>query len=190
MGVLRWWFNLNYEAITTAKDRQAFAIRGQGVKVESENERLAAGGSRIHTGQSDDLNRQWAQSFTDHFEELAAKYPIYAELRNLFDLALAAALIRQEDLPNKTAWHMVCFGDPQAYPVELGPAPKEVATVINHRVVNRVNVLVHVCGGVSVEPAALVAPRAIRPDASGALDYHHTRGTPGKALSPDAWWWD
>ena len=119
--MLRWWFTLNYEAIAAAKDHQAFAIRGQGVKVESENERLAANGSRVHTGQSDDLNRQWAQSFTDHFEELAAKYPIYAELRNLFDLALAAALIRQEDLPNKTGWHMVCFGDPKAYSVELGP---------------------------------------------------------------------
>ena len=45
MGVLRWWFTLNYEAITVAKDHRAFAIRGPGVKVLSENERLAAAAS-------------------------------------------------------------------------------------------------------------------------------------------------
>ena len=55
MGVLRWWFTLNYDAVSAAQDRRAFAIRGQGVKVESENEHLTADGGRIHTGQSDEL---------------------------------------------------------------------------------------------------------------------------------------
>ena len=40
------------------EDRLAFAIRGQGVKVESENEHLTAQGERVHTGQSEPLNRQ------------------------------------------------------------------------------------------------------------------------------------
>ena len=63
MGVLRWWFELNYDAVAAAKDRSAFALRGQGVKVLSENEHLTAQGQRVHTGESDDLNREFAPEF-------------------------------------------------------------------------------------------------------------------------------
>ena len=82
MSILRWWFTLNYDAVLAARDRSAFAVRGQGVKVLDENERLSKAGQRIHTGQSDALTRQFAQSFTEHFEALCRKYPIYGELRN------------------------------------------------------------------------------------------------------------
>ena len=122
MGVLRWWFTLNYDAVTASQDRRAFEFRGQGVYVKSENERLAAQGKRVHTGQSDELNRQFAQSFTKHFAELCKKYPIYAEMRNLFDLALVGALIRSEDLANKTGWHCAFFGNPNEYVDHLGRA--------------------------------------------------------------------
>ncbi len=75
MSVLRWWFTLNYDAILAAKDRRAFAVCGQGVKVLSENERLSAEGQQIHTGESEVLNRQFARSFTENFEALSASIP-------------------------------------------------------------------------------------------------------------------
>ena len=50
MTVLRWWFTLNYEPPVFSRDRLAFALRGQGVKVESENEHLTAQGKQVHTG--------------------------------------------------------------------------------------------------------------------------------------------
>ncbi len=112
MGVLRWWFTLNYDSVVASADRRAFALRGQGVKVESENERLSAEGRRIHTGQSEELNRKFASGFTEHFEALCRKYPIYAELRNLCDLALVCALVREEGLAEKAGWHMTCFARP------------------------------------------------------------------------------
>ena len=64
------------------------------------------------------------------------KYPIYAELRNLCDLALAASLVREEGLADKVDWHMAYFGDPQAFVVEQGAAPKEVDSVVNYRLLN------------------------------------------------------
>ena len=169
LGVLRWWFTLNYDALGTAQDRQAFAVRGQGVKVESENERLSAEGQQIHTGESDALNRKFAHSFTEHFPELCQKYPIYAELRNLFDLALVCALVQEEGLAERVGWHMTCFGNPQSFAVELGEAPKEVDTVINYRIVNRVHIVAGVSGGVRVHPAALVDRQAIQIDRQGGL---------------------
>ena len=51
------------------------------------------------------MNRQFVDSFTAHFDELCVKYPIYAELRNICDLALAASLVREEGLADKVGWH-------------------------------------------------------------------------------------
>ena len=97
---------MNYDALRATPGRDAFELRGQGVKVLSENELLTERGERIHTGESDALNRQFAQSFTEHFGELAKKYPIYAELRNVFDLALVAAVLKSQDLPGQIGWEM------------------------------------------------------------------------------------
>ncbi len=194
-GVLRWWFTLNYDAVAASKDRRAFALRGQGVKVMSENERLTAEGKRIHTGQSEQLNLAFARSFTEHFEAMAAKYPIYAQLRNLFDLALVAALVREEDLAAKVGWHLTCFGDPKAYRVELAPAPKEVETVVNHRVINdrragRVHIIAGVSGGVEVQPTVLVTRGAIQLESDNRLQGRQSYSAPKPKMRPEAWWWD
>jgi len=189
MDVLRWWFTLNYQAVLAAEDRRAFEIRGQGVQVLSENELLTPEGDRIHTGKAEQWTRQFARSFTEHFEALCKKYPIYAELRNVCDLALVAALIREEGLDEKTAWHATCFGSPEAYPVALGAAPQHTETVINHRVINRVHILAGVSGGVRVDPTSLAAREAIEIDRYGTLHEQAPAAAP-KKLPPDAWWWD
>jgi hypothetical protein len=189
MGVLRWWFTLNYDAVGTSRDRLSHAIRGQGVKVLSENERLTAEGKRVHTGQAEALTAEFAASFTAHFGELCRKYPIYAELRNLCDLALAAALVREEKLADKCGWHMATFGDPQAYVVELGETPKEVDTVINHRVINRVHIVAGVSGGVSVRPADTLKDKPLRVESYPSLANLRGSATPKKS-SPERWWWD
>ena len=188
MNVLRWWFTLGYEAILTTDDHNAFEIRGQGVQVLSENELLAAGGRRVPTGASDELNQEFAQSFTTHFDALAAKYPIYAELQNIFDLALVAALIEEHDLPAQVGWHLTCFGDPESYSIKFGPAPQKVETVVNHRIINRRYVLAGVSGGVSVDPSGLVARKSLKVDRYGRLEAERT-GVP-KNLGHGAWWWD
>jgi hypothetical protein len=192
MGVLRWWFTLDYQAVLASQDRQAFAIRGQGVKVLSENELLTAEGKRVHTGESEPLNRQFAQSFTEHFAALCKKYPVYADLRNICDLALVGALIGAEDLPGRAGWHMTFFGDPEAYRVELGPAPKEVETVANYRVIrsgNKIHTIAGVSGGVRVDPERLVSTGAIEIDRYGALKAERSTAEP-KQLPLEAWWWD
>ena len=188
LDVLRWWFTLNYDAVQATAGHDAFEIHGQGVKVLSENELLTATGQQVHTGQSNMLNDQFAHNFTEHFPELAAKYPVYAELQNIFDLALVGALIRTEKLAERTDWHLTCFGDPNEYAVELEDAPQTVDTVINHRIIKGVHILVGVSGGVSCDPSPLVRADAIGLD-YGRLQDTRTFAKP-KAASPEVWWWD
>ena len=116
MDVLRWWFTLNYDAVRTTEAGDAFELRGSGVKVLSENEMLTERGERVHTSKSSLLNSQFAQSFTKQFESLATKYPIYAELRNVFDLALVAAIVRSQDLHGQLDSHFVALPRPSTIP--------------------------------------------------------------------------
>ena len=101
MDVLRWWFTLKYDALVASGGRDAFEIRGPGVQVLSENELLTATGQQVHTGKSDVLNQQFAHNFTKDFAALAAKYPLYGDLRNIFDLALVVELFRPRACPSR-----------------------------------------------------------------------------------------
>jgi hypothetical protein len=189
MSVLRWWFTLNYDAWQTTAARDAFELRGQGVRVLSENEMLNEMGERIHTGQSDDLNSQFAHDFTKHFPALSAKYPIYAELHNVFDLALAAGLIVAQDLPSQVGWHMTHFVPSDRYQVASGTAPSTVRTVANHRADRSGAIVAGVSGGVSVNTGPLVSDEALQIDPYGLLQAEQVGARP-RDLPQDAWWWD
>jgi hypothetical protein len=199
MEVLRWWFTLKYEAVRATQDRNAFELRGSGVQVLGENELLNHLGRRVHTGQSDPLYQEFADRFTRNFDVLAEKHPIYAELQNVFDLALVSALIRSEHLSERVNWHMTCFGSTdrdaaeqshaEQYHPSLGPAPRSVETVINHRVVNGRHIIAGVSGGVHVAPWSLTKVGAIQVDTYGALDAQR-QNSAAEDLPLEAWWWD
>lgn len=194
MNVLRWWFTLNYDAVSATEARNAFELKGQGVKVLSENELLTARGERVHTGTSDELNSEFARSFTKHFPELAAKYPIYAELKNIFDLAVVAAVMKNQDLPNQVGWQMSYFNpgpksESPAFEVELVTAPTKVETVINHRIVNGKQIVAGISGGVTVEPRKLISASAVKTDTYDQMKGEHAGAAP-KNLPKNAWWWD
>lgn len=189
IGVLRWWFTMNYQALAASADHRVFGLRGQGVQVLSENEMLTARGQRVHTGNSDDLNAEFARNFTRDFTNLAVKYPVYGDLQNIFDLALVATLLRAEDLPGQVGWHMTCFADPREFPVARGMAPTSTQTVINHRVVNKTQILAVVSGGVTADPLAYVQAAALDVDRQGKLESERARATPGE-VPPRGWWWD
>jgi hypothetical protein len=189
LGVLRWWFSLNYQGIAANTTRDAFELLGQGVRVQSENELLEATGQRVHTGESEPLNRRFAENFTRHFPELAAKYPVYADLQNLFDLALACALIQEHRLDERGGWRPSCFAADGEFQPALGFAPKQVESVINHRIINRTQIVAAVSGGVYFDAGKLVDSSKVINDKQGTISSEHQRNVP-QSLPRDAWWWD
>lgn len=189
MNVLRWWFTLNYDALRTTANHDAYELHGQGVKVLSENELVNDLGERVHTGKSDEPTSEFAHSFTKHFPELAKKYPIYAELQNVFDLALVAALVRGEHLAELIDWKMPHFGPGGAYQPTLGHAPEQVETVVNHRLMSRAKFVAGVSGGVTVQPRDFLKADNVKLDEYGGLQAARGNSTP-QDLPASAWWWD
>jgi hypothetical protein len=187
MSVLRWWFALKYDDILRSENRDAFQLVGQGARVLSENEMLAEQGQRVHTGASDPLNRQFADSFTAHFAELATKYPVYGELRNIFDLAMAVALIHTEGLIEKAGWKPTLMVRSDKLRLPQSSVPREVETVISHRVINKRFVVAGVSGGVMVAPADVL--RDTRATESSGKIIERKKPAP-QDLKATAWWWD
>ncbi len=189
LDVLRWWFTLDYDAIEATADRSAFAIRGQGVRVMSENQFLEATGKRQGTGESSPANGEFAHNFTKHFGELAAKYPVYAELQNICDAALVAAIIETEQLDDAAGWSMAWLGDERRHVVAKGNAPQSVETVAAHRTIGGKHIVAAVSGGVRIEPRKFATADRIRAAKNEALAGELKSSQP-PAKTAERWWWD
>lgn len=195
MAVLRWWFALNYQGIKTSPKGNAYELIGDGVCVLSENEMLAAQGQRIHTGQSDPLNQQFAESFTAHFAALADKYPVYGELRTIFDLALTLAIIDADGLAARAGWEPTRLLDNEKLRLPHGQAPREVDTVANvvsspARGGRERNLIAGVSGGVMVDAKATLANRVESTD-DNLPNLRAVLPKPRAAKDqPITWWWD
>jgi hypothetical protein len=152
---------------------------------------LAARGERVHTGQSEALNKQFADSFTEHFSQLADKYPVYGELERVFELSLALALIEREGLTEKASWTPTLFVDGQRLRLPKVKSPRTVETVINHRVVGGRHIIAGISGGVRLDALKQVATSAADEQTAAALGTAKARVAPPNAAdSESSWWWD
>ncbi|NOZ40301.1 MAG: DUF1598 domain-containing protein, partial [Planctomycetes bacterium] len=192
MKVLRWWFAMQYEPVATNVERDVYLLRGLGAKVLSENEFLAARGQRVHTGQSEDLNRRFASSFSEAFEAICQKYPLYTELRNVFDLSMVLELVEREGLHERTGWQPTLFANADWLRLPRMRVPTEVETVVNHRVVRRKHIVAGVSGGVVIDArkTLVVEVETGREElAEGKVALEsvvRAEGVSGEVV----WWWD
>ena len=112
-------------------------------------------------------------------------------MRNIFELAIVGALIREEAAGARVGWHLTCFGDPQAYQVELSEAPKEVESVVNCRVIGGRTIIAGVSGGVTVSPESLVCKQSIGVDQDSKRQTQRSAAAASNRKLPnDRWWWD
>ncbi|MEM7783947.1 MAG: DUF1598 domain-containing protein [Planctomycetota bacterium] len=198
MDVVRWWFTQNYDAIRTNAERNVFEFQGNGVKVLSENEFVTAQGDRIHTGQSNPMTEGFANDFTEHFRKVAERYPVYWQLKNVFDLALVSTLIKSEMLCQKVDWNRTYFdsrGDQvgHLYLPEKGPVANQVHSVMNEKVIRQRtqtsllrHQLVGVSGGIAFDAPAVVRKRLKEVDTNDRLVTDDLSPSPDTIL----WWWD
>jgi hypothetical protein len=186
MSVLRWWFALHYQSIKSSPEGNAFELVGQGVRLLSENEMLAAQGRRVHTGKSEPLNREFTEKFTQQFEALATKYPIYGELRNVFDLAMAIALVEKEGLAKRVEWSPTIFASNEKLTLPQAPVPRTVDTVISHRIVDKTQFVAGVSGGVMIAPA----DELDRASETKQISARSQSPPKPDETSAEMWWWD
>ncbi len=187
MEALRWWLTMKYDAVLHNADRSVFEIQGPSVLCQSENQLLTAEGKHLPTGKSEGVNRLFAENFTKNYDKLAQKDLVFADARNVFDLALVSALICKEGLLNQAAGFQV-FSSGGLYQPASYNVPREVESVVNHRVYNGRDIVVQAAGGVQANLKEVLQNKDTV-KASPKLD-QVAQTAKAPALPAGRWWWD
>lgn len=179
----RWWMAAKYEPLLKDETGLAWELRGPGVQTLAEDGRQGARGAVIPVKSSGvSLTKKWAEAMTARYEALAAKMPIFAELRNCMDLAVIAALLRKEDLPARAGCDLGPLFDDKQFAVAEHHVPKTIDSQASLVQKGR-QTIISVSGGVELDPWS-VLQRAERGPDLGAVR------TQAIASRPQRWWWD
>lgn len=188
MDALRWWLTMKYDAVLFSADRDVFELQGSSVLCLSENEFVNGKGERVSSGDSEETNRAFARSFTEHYAELAQHDTVFADLQNVFDLALVAALIDRERLDSQVDWNRGVFASDGAFEITRHAAPQMVNSVVNYRVYNGQDVVVQVAGGVRGDLLTVLGDSEVmRPGTR--LESVREQGA-AVNVPTNRWWWD
>ncbi len=188
LDALRWWLSMKYSQVLHSTAGDAFQLVGSAVLCQSENEFVNSKGERVATGQTAGSNRTFARNFTDHYALLSKQDRVFADLQNIFDLALVAALVNRRGLAVQVGWDMGVFGNHGDFHPAAHPVPRTVDSVVNHRVFNGRDVVVQVAGGVRADIGSLLADsRTVK--TNSRLNGVAPAARPSD-LAADRWWWD
>jgi hypothetical protein len=165
----RFWFEGSYEPLLVSADGDAFELRGPRLV-------LYAGEFSFDPKGATDTAKTFAKNFSARMTQLATVVPAYADLQNVADVSVVAALIRKDGLDKKSGTDLSWLNADGAYPVTKMPVPRTADTVVNYT-----NGSI-VAGGVVLKPTEFVAEQKRERDAKGVLAA--VRGKP----SGDNWW--
>ena len=136
------------------------------------------------TGRADPIAKQWADLFTKHYPDLAAKDSTMAQLRNLMDLCVVSAVIKREDLVSLAGgpgFPLLTNSDSK-FAVGQLPAPKTVEPQCSFLKIGR-NYVITASGGVELDSWAVAAKSEVDPQVKQT---HTKAGTPARS----SWWWN
>lgn len=184
----RWYFTPDYQCIRESEDGLAMQMEGLGVKLIGEAEMVQQGGVRVQASGENRASQAFCRSFTEMYPQLAAKEPVYAQLRNLIDLSVAAAFIQEKDYYQQASWDLGVFADEQQFPVETLETPRQVESAVN--VVWRgATLMTPIGGGVNVQPTQALKPENRLSDEQGTVSQAYQQ-TALQNLPAGRWWWD
>jgi hypothetical protein len=185
----RWFFVPNYQCVKVSEDALAMELVGEGVKLVGEDEVVSKDGKRARSGgRINQASDTFVKAFTKVYPKLAEQAPIYAQLRNCIDLAVAAAFIQNQDYYDLAKWTPATFASEEAYAVETLNPPQQVETAVNamwkgNRLVTPIG------GGVQMRPTEAIDPTNLMED-DGAKVKEARSGIDLSKLAPEQWWWD
>ena len=178
----RFWMECNYQPVAKTEDGSVWQIRGQGVKTLTQESHFDKDGKRSSTNKQNRFAAQWAERMTEKFEELSAADPAFAELRNVMDMSVIAAIIKGERLAETVGLEMPeILGMSNAMATPSWTVPKTVSTQ---------------CSFVKLKDAWLVsASGGIQLDSWGVAEKTETvadlSAVAAKAMPRTGrWWWN
>lgn len=187
MDALRWWMTVGYDAIYVAPNQQAFEFSGRAIRCLSENQIVKPDGTHASTGKAEKANAEFARLFTENLPQLADQEMVFADLQNIFDLALVSALVQSQGIGHQAGWHSEIFAADGSYKPTDVDVPDELMTAANFRTYRGGDIVVQVAGGVRGDLKSIVQnPETFEVSAEVAKKaaLANPIGQSGR------WWWD
>lgn len=176
----RWWLACDYEPLARSEDGLAWELRGQGVRVQTEDSLVKADGSYTPSGKKSPIAARWADSMTRQYDELSKKEAVFGQLRNLMDLSVIAALVQSEGLMQKANCALPTItGENGEILLEAWNPPKTVASQCSFIKRGR-DYLITASGGVEIDAYRYAKQSQVSKHVSSV----HEQNKPG-----NTWWW-
>lgn len=188
MDALRWWMAVGYDAVNMSQSGQVFEFAGNPIQCLSEDQSVGPNGQRTGTGKATRANAKFADLFTKFLPDLAAQDVVFADLENIFDLSMVAALVNAHGLANQVGWNPDTFVSASVYPTRKVDVPEELMTAAHHKVYPGGSIVIQVAGGVRVDLDEYVTGRS-KVSVNPELDAESQKATP-KGQQDGRWWWD
>jgi hypothetical protein len=181
MKTPRWWLEPQCDMLRDPEGL-AWDLRNSSVKCLTDEDFFMANGDRRHSGKSSAAAQKWADLMTQKYPELAVADPIFGELHNCMDLAVVAALIVKERLPDKAGDGLAVLMDASPVATSVYNAPKQTESKASVMQKGR-NWIISASGGVKINSWA-IADKAKPSHTLGALR--------AKTATADTshWWWN
>jgi Protein of unknown function (DUF1598) len=184
----RWYFVPNYQCVRVSDDSLAMKLEGEGVRLVGENEVVRKDGTRGKAAKGNRASQQFVDAFTKVYPKLAERSPVYAQLRNCIDLAVAAAFMQNQDYYGLVSWKPSVFQDENALAVETLNPPQQVESAVN-AIWKQNRLLTPIGGGVQMRPTEAIDPTNLLEDNKASVQEARAAIDLSK-LAPDQWWWD
>jgi hypothetical protein len=180
----RWYFVPDYQCVRVSEDDLAIELVGQGVKLVGADEVVLPDGRRMSADRANQASKLFTTAFTKKYPEIAARSPVYAQLRSLIDLTVLAAWLQEFDGYGKAGWGAETLRDEAAFPIETLQPIAQVETAIN-AVWRGPRLITPIGGGVTIQAATAVEPPNLLMDEKGDVAKAHA----AVKLPADRWWW-
>lgn len=189
LNAYRWWLTMKYDAVLHNESKNVYEIQGSSVLVKSEDQMISDAGQQVQLGQTSAPNRQFAENFTKNYEALAQQDLVFADLQNIFDLGMVAALCHREHLADKIGWDLGVFKDGGIYAPRAWTAPATVKTVMAHRVTDGTRILVQAAGGVQANLLESIKNENLIRASADVKPLDQAASAPAD-LPSGRWWWN
>ncbi len=145
----RWWLEAKYEPVSTDGDGLAWRLKPAAVECLTENDFVAADGTRRTSDKANPQAQKWAATMTKNYDERAKADSTFGQLRSIMDLAVVAALIKKEGLVGFANLEIPTLMGSEY--VQYFNAPKEVASIASF-IRKGNNWIISASGGVKFQP--------------------------------------
>ena len=177
----RFWMECNYQPLAKSENGHVWQLRGQGVKTQCEETVISRDGKQ--KVKPNRFATKWSDLMTKHFDELAAADATFGELRNVMDLSVVGALMKQQQMTKAVSLDIPSIlGLTEVATTPAWTVPKKVPTQCSFARLTR-SWLVTASGGVTVDSWAVADKSEVDAKVGEVAQVALKRST-------DRWWWN